>query len=118
MKLHWIIDTERSIPALQRGVLGRILSSVDGKWSWHPISTAPFNQDLELMVLDHDRKFVIPFPCRQTTHGWIDSDLGVCLKSDSDKLAIVGWRPSRSFSGTGCEPTGIAAVRQLGRFGS
>jgi hypothetical protein len=87
MKLHWIVDAERSIPALERGVLGRILSSVDGKRNWHSISTAPFNQDLELMVLDHDKNFVIPFPCRQTTRGWIDSDLDVCLN-----LNPTTWR--------------------------
>ena len=79
MKLHWIVDAERRIPFLERGLLGKLLTSVDGRRDWHPISTAPFNQDLELMVLDHDKKFVIPFPCRQTTHGWIDGDLGVCL---------------------------------------
>ena len=70
------------------------------------------------MVLDRDKNFVIPFPCRQTTRGWIDSDLGVCLNSESDNLATVGWRPSRSSSGTDRTPTGVTPLKEVGRFGS
>jgi len=43
---------------------------------WHPISTAPNNQDLELKVLDGVSSVVLPFPCRRTNAGdWINADL-------------------------------------------
>jgi len=44
---------------------------------WHPISTAPHNQDLEIGVLDENGFVTIPFPCRQTNASdWVNTDLG------------------------------------------
>ena len=38
---------------------------------WLPISTAPFDRDLELAVIDGDGPHVLVFPCRRVLHGWI-----------------------------------------------
>jgi hypothetical protein len=38
---------------------------------WHAISTAPFDRDLELAVLDTDGPHALAFPCRRILHGWV-----------------------------------------------
>ena len=38
---------------------------------WQTISTAPFDRDLELAVLDYDGTHALVFPCRRVLHGWI-----------------------------------------------
>ena len=44
---------------------------------WHPISTAPHNQDLEIRALDENGLVAIPFPCQRTNASdWINADLG------------------------------------------
>jgi len=55
---------------------------------WHPISTAPFNQDLELRVIEAGSVSTLPFPCRQTNSAvWINADLGTRLE-----IQPVAWR--------------------------
>jgi len=38
---------------------------------WQPISTAPFERDLELAVIDQDGPHALVFPCRRVLSGWI-----------------------------------------------
>jgi hypothetical protein len=39
---------------------------------WHPISTAPYNQDLEIWALSENGSVAIPFPCRRANASdWI-----------------------------------------------
>jgi hypothetical protein len=46
--------------------------------AWHPISTAPGNQNLEVEILSNGERFAIPFPCRKLNSGeWINADLGL-----------------------------------------
>jgi hypothetical protein len=41
---------------------------------WQSISTAPFERDLELAVIDNDGEpHALVFPCRRTLGGWIDA---------------------------------------------
>jgi hypothetical protein len=40
---------------------------------WHPISTAPFDRDLELAVMDKDGHHALVFPCRRILTSWIKS---------------------------------------------
>jgi hypothetical protein len=41
---------------------------------WEPISTAPFDRDLELAVFDKTGTAqALVFPCRRILSGWIDS---------------------------------------------
>lgn len=42
---------------------------------WQPISTAPYDRDLELAVINRDGEHVLVFPCRRTEMDiWIDAE--------------------------------------------
>jgi hypothetical protein len=65
--------------------IARAMQELSG---WHPASTAPYNQDLELRVTEGGTVAKMPFPCRQTNEDeWINVDLGVPLK-----IQPVEWR--------------------------
>jgi len=38
---------------------------------WQPISTAPFDRELELAVMDHEGTHTLVFPCRRILCGWL-----------------------------------------------
>jgi hypothetical protein len=40
---------------------------------WQSISTAPFDRDLELAVMDRDGPQALVFPCRRALTGWTKS---------------------------------------------
>jgi hypothetical protein len=48
----------------------------NGDLDWRLISTAPYNRDIELRTANRDETFCLPFPCRHTNDGWMNSDLG------------------------------------------
>jgi hypothetical protein len=55
---------------------------------WHPISTAPCNQSLELRVAEGDDIVTVQFPCCRTNENeWINADLGTQVH-----LQPVQWR--------------------------
>ena len=55
---------------------------------WHPISTAPCNQSLELRVAEGDHMVTVQFPCCRTNDNeWINADLGTQVH-----LQPVQWR--------------------------
>jgi hypothetical protein len=55
---------------------------------WHPISTVPCNQDVELRVVKGRKVSTLEFPCCRTNQGdWINVDLGVLLQ-----IEPVAWR--------------------------
>jgi hypothetical protein len=37
---------------------------------WYDISTAPFDRDLELAVIDGDVPYALVFACRRKSDGW------------------------------------------------
>jgi hypothetical protein len=41
---------------------------------WQPISTAPFDRDIEIAVLDKDGAHALVFPCRRVLHGWVRAE--------------------------------------------
>jgi hypothetical protein len=41
---------------------------------WHQISTAPFDRDLQLSVIEGDDVHALVFPCRRSSKGWINSN--------------------------------------------
>jgi hypothetical protein len=41
---------------------------------WQPISTAPFDCDIELAVIDYQGTHALVFPCRRILGGWIDTE--------------------------------------------
>ena len=38
---------------------------------WQQASTAPFDRDLELAVIDDDGPHALVFPCRRILNGWM-----------------------------------------------
>ena len=55
---------------------------------WHPMTTAPYNQAVELRVLDHGNVVTLPFPClRNNADHSINSDLGAPILIESDRVA-------------------------------
>ena len=62
---------------------------------WHPASTAPYNQDLELRITEDGATTRMPFPCRHTNEDeWINVDLGVPVQIQP--VEWRAWRQSRS----------------------
>jgi hypothetical protein len=56
--------------------------------SWHPISTAPYNQELELRITDNGQIVTLQFPCLRTNEeAWINVDLGTQIR-----IEPVEWR--------------------------
>jgi hypothetical protein len=41
---------------------------------WQPISTAPFDRDIELAVINADGTAALAFPCRRILRGWVDAE--------------------------------------------
>jgi len=41
---------------------------------WQPIASAPFDQDLELAVMDRDGVHALIFPCRRLLTGWVKAN--------------------------------------------
>jgi hypothetical protein len=41
---------------------------------WKIITTAPFEHDLELAVIDKDGPHVLVFPCRRALSGWMKAE--------------------------------------------
>jgi hypothetical protein len=74
--------------------LGGFFKLFDGSLNWHPVSTAPFNRDVQVRVAGDHGSSVIPFPCRQTTGGWINADLGVRI--DVQPMEWRAWPEGRA----------------------
>jgi hypothetical protein len=41
---------------------------------WEPASTAPFDRDLELAIIDMSGLHALVFPCRRILGGWINAE--------------------------------------------
>jgi len=54
---------------------------------WQLITSAPFDRDLELAVIDSDGPHALTFACRRTPRGWI----GVQTKRPID-VRPTHWR--------------------------
>jgi hypothetical protein len=55
---------------------------------WEGISTAPYDRDLELAVIEGNRVYPLVFACRRTTSGWV--------KTTSRERVLISpthWRP-------------------------
>jgi len=55
---------------------------------WRSVTTAPFNRDLELAVLDEDGPHALVFPCRRIVNGWMNA-------KTQERLDVhpTHWRP-------------------------
>ena len=55
---------------------------------WHSASTAPFDQDLELSVIEAGEAHALVFPCRRTQRGWVNA-----LTKSPVAVEPSHWRP-------------------------
>jgi hypothetical protein len=47
----------------------------DFQMDWQPITTAPFDRDLELAFIDAAGIHTLVFPCRRLLHSWVSSEI-------------------------------------------
>lgn len=47
------------------------MSAMGSELDWETISTAPYDRDLELAVIEKDRVYAVVFACRRTARGWV-----------------------------------------------
>ena len=52
------------------------LSNCSSMERWRPVTTAPFDQDLELAVLERGDAHALVFPCRRAEDGWTNAQSG------------------------------------------
>jgi hypothetical protein len=55
---------------------------------WHSISSAPFDRDLELSVIEKDAVHALVFACRRTARGWVDA-----RTKSTVSVSPTHWRP-------------------------
>ena len=73
---------------------------------WHPISTAPFDRDLELGVVDLNDVRAIPFPCRRVIGGWIKAETETRIDP-----CPTHWRDWYTDGSAARSPRGVARCR-------
>jgi hypothetical protein len=55
---------------------------------WQPVSSAPFDRDLEFAVIDRDGPHALVFPCRRVLGGWMKADT-----TERIEVRPTHWRP-------------------------
>jgi hypothetical protein len=112
---HLASDLTRTIHRRERAVRGALEHRQSSRW--RPVSTAPYNRDLELRVAEDGSVATMPFPCRHTNGDeWINVDLGVALKIQP--LEWRAWRQSDTSQAYGSSifaPATLAA-RRIGQW--
>lgn len=66
---------------------------------WHQISSAPFDRDLELAVLDRDGAHALIFPCQRVLTGWIKA-----ATRERVEVSPTHWREWRDGDPSGEQP--------------
>ncbi len=118
MSKDWLDNLASHLPAsLEHAVkdadkiLHELTESVHSP-EWHPISTAPHNQELELRVSERGTPFALKFPCLRTNGGaWINVDLGSEIK-----IEPVEWRLWQREKSPKPHHTKIKASERRGLF--
>jgi len=54
-------------------VKAAVPAAADTGTMWQIISSAPFDRDLELAVIDEDGPHALVFPCRRILNGWMNA---------------------------------------------
>jgi len=62
--------------------------------SWKSIATAPFDEDVQLWVIDRFGARALAFRCRLTDKGWVNSELEVALAVTIKPAYWREWPPS------------------------
>ena len=68
---------------------------------WQPASTAPFDRDLELAVIDPAGPHALVFPCRRILGGWIKTETKQRIALDPTHWRE--WRADRSESASAAQ---------------
>ncbi len=58
---------------------------------WEEVSTAPYDRDLELAVVEADRVHPLVFACRRTASGWVKA-----MTRERISVNPTHWRAWRS----------------------
>jgi hypothetical protein len=59
------------------------------RYDWRSIDTAPVDEDVTLLVREGlGRRYRLPYPCRRTVVGWIDSTNGTL-----QTVTPIKWKP-------------------------
>jgi hypothetical protein len=86
LESHLPSGIERAVKDADQGV--RDFSQHIKLSHWHPISTAPYNQEFELRINENGEIITLEFPCLRTNEeAWINVDLGTVIK-----IEPVEWR--------------------------
>jgi hypothetical protein len=56
---------------------------------WKSIASAPLDQDVRLWVQDRFGARALPYPCRLTAQGWVNSELNLRLATT---VRLTYWR--------------------------
>jgi hypothetical protein len=65
-------------------------------YNWHPIESAPLDEDLTLQVTDgRGQPYIIQWPCRRTATGWINARKGTRLEVTPVLWRVYRQPPSR-----------------------
>ncbi len=70
--LGWIPPSATGISDLDQGV--GFVPSNNFNMEWKPISTAPFDRDLEVAVINYDSTHALAFPVRRILGSWINAE--------------------------------------------
>jgi hypothetical protein len=60
---------------------------------WQSATTAPFDRDIELAVIDYGGPHALVFPCRRILCGWVKAEDGKQVE-----VHPTHWRPWRQVS--------------------
>jgi hypothetical protein len=78
-----ILDKAQSADAASLYIFAFELDRRAGRMSaWHPISTAPFDCDLQLSVIEKGEVYPLAFPCQRKPSGWVDAATGKLVRVD------------------------------------
>jgi hypothetical protein len=60
------------------------------RYDWRSLDIAPVGEDVTLLVREgrHGRWYRLPYPCRRTAAGWIDSSNGTL-----QTVTPIKWKP-------------------------
>jgi hypothetical protein len=88
------LATKSRSPVSRRSISWLVLMATpmrvvaDG-FDWQPIDTAPFDEDVTLLVTDgRGDPYRIPYPCKLNSTGWVNSSRGTLLA-----VTPMGWKP-------------------------
>jgi hypothetical protein len=71
---------------------------------WQHISSAPFDIDLELAVIDEEGPHALVFPCRRILSGWMNAKTRERLEVRPTHWR--GWRDGEASGAVGANRTG------------